>query len=142
MACKNNYMIEMIQGIKGHRILSEKEVEKITQLLQDFLRLEFPHMPEKFIESAEETVRMHSLRKRFQSAREETGLSIKEIAAQLKVPQYRLKAIEGVSGSEIKQEIFQKYSEFFGLEDWVSEWVNANKKLADKLGLKALSKSK
>jgi len=111
-------------------------------LVQDFLRLEFPNMPEKFIDSAEETVRTHSLRKRFQSAREATGLTIKEVAAQLKAPQYHLKAIEEMSSSEIKQEIFQKYSEFLGLEDWVFEWVNANKILAATLGLKALSKSK
>jgi cytoskeletal protein RodZ len=80
---------------------------------------------------------MESVRKRFQSAREARGLSIKEVAVQLKVPQYRLKAIEEASVSEIKQDIFQKYSEFLELEDWVSEWAAANKKLATKLGLKA-----
>jgi ribosome-binding protein aMBF1 (putative translation factor) len=140
MANKNNYTMEMIKGIKGHRILSEKEVEKMTQLLRDFLRREFSDMPEKLMHSAEEVLRMHSLRNRFQSAREARGLSIKEVAAQLKVPQYRLKAIEGGSSSEIKQDIFQKYSEFLDLEDWVSEWAAANKKVAAKLGLKPLSK--
>ena len=130
-------MMEVIKGVKGDRIFSEAEVEKITQLLCDFMRQKFPGVPERFVQSTEEIVRMQSLRKRFQSAREARGLSIKEVAGQLKVPQYRLKAIEGVSSSEIKQDIFQKYSEFLKLEDWVSQWAAANKKLASKLGLKS-----
>ena len=31
MASKNNYTMEMIKGIKGDRILSEKEVEKMKR---------------------------------------------------------------------------------------------------------------
>jgi ribosome-binding protein aMBF1 (putative translation factor) len=136
MASKDDFVMEVIKGFKDERILSETEVKKITQLLRDLVRQEFPDLPEKAVQRTEEIVRMHSLRKRFQSAREARALTIKQVAAHLKVPQYRLKAIEEASLSEIKQDIFQKYSEFLELEDWVSEWADANKKLATKLGLK------
>jgi hypothetical protein len=39
--------------------------------------------------------RLSSLRAKCTEAREKTGLSIKDVAQQLKVPQYRIKAIEG-----------------------------------------------
>jgi len=135
MADEKNDTIEKIRGIKGDHILSEDEVEEMTRLLSEILREDFPHLPEEALDKVEENVRLEPLRKRFQSAREYRGLSIKEAAAQLKVPQYRLKAIEELNVSEIKPDIFRKYSALLGLDDWVSEWAAANKKLAAEIGI-------
>jgi hypothetical protein len=73
---------------KDDRILSEKKVKKITRILRGVLRRNFPDIEEKWLRSAEETVRLQSMHIRFRSAREATGLPIKEVASRMKVPQY------------------------------------------------------
>lgn len=117
------------------RILSEEEVAQTTKALRKLLREEFPSIKPGFLRSAEDTVRMHSLRLRFRQARESRSLTFKEVATRLKVPQYRLKAVEEGSLSEIDPTVFTKYRDFLGVEQWVCQWVESNRKLAAKLGI-------
>jgi hypothetical protein len=128
-------MKEMNAKLDETRILSEEEVAQMTKALRKLLREEFPSMPPGFLSSAEDTVRMHSLCSRFRQARESMSLTFKEVATRLKVPQYRLKAVEEGHLSEIDSTVFTKYSDFLELEQWVSRWVESNGKLATKLGI-------
>jgi len=63
------------------------------------------------------------------------GLNIKEAAAKLKMPQYRLKAAEGGISREIKPDIFWKYCNFLGLDEFVQQWIAANEELAIEIDL-------
>ena len=128
-------MKEMNAKLDETRILSEEEVAQTTKALRKLLRVEFPGMRLRFLSSAEDTVRLQSLRSRFRQARESTGLTIKEVSTRLKVPQYRLKAVEEGPLSEIDSTIFTRYSDFLGLDQWVSQWVESNRKLATRLGI-------
>jgi transcriptional regulator with XRE-family HTH domain len=65
--------------------------------------------------------------------REKLGFSIKEVAGKLKVPQYRLKAIDNPKESEILPDILLKYVKFLGIELWFEKWKDANSELAKKL---------
>jgi transcriptional regulator with XRE-family HTH domain len=72
---------------------------------------------------------------RFRSAREATGLTIKEVASRMKVPQYRLNAIEKGNLSEFKADVLQKYAEFLDLTKWLDKWAATNPKLAARFGI-------
>lgn len=86
--------------------------------------------------SVENTLRMGSLARRCQVEREKLGLTVKQAAAQLKVPQYHVKAIDEGDLSEIRQDVLGRYLVLLGLQDWVQEWIAAYPGLARRLGLK------
>lgn len=87
------------------------------------------------VQSVESTIRIGSLARRCQAERERLGLTLKQAAAQLKVPQYRLKAIEDGHISEFRGDILMKYRDMLGLHDWIERWAEANPGLARKLGV-------
>ena len=128
-------MKEMNAKLDETRILSEEEVAQITKVLRKILREEFPSIQPGLLSSVEDTVRMQSLCSRFRQARESMSLTFKEVATRLKVPQYRLRAVEEGPFSEIDSTVFTKYSDFLGLDQLVSQWVESNRKLATKLGI-------
>ncbi|MFH1219900.1 MAG: hypothetical protein V1694_05555 [Candidatus Eisenbacteria bacterium] len=63
------------------------------------------------------------------------ALHIKEAAARLKVPQYRLRDVEKAWPDRMIPEIFKRYIELLGLRDWVAEWIKANSELAERMGI-------
>ena len=79
-------------------------------------------------------VRYMHISKLCQARREERGLSFKDISTQLKIPQYRLKAIEKNSIQNIEPAIFDRYIEFLGLQDEFQEWLKENKDVYDEVG--------
>jgi ribosome-binding protein aMBF1 (putative translation factor) len=125
----------MVHPNKNEKILSEKEVKATAHLLRQYLREEFLNIPETFMNSIEDMIRLQSLAKRFNNEREAIGLSIKEVATRLKVPQYRLRGIEEGKNSEIKPDVLKAYTDFLGLRDWVAKWSEVNEELARKLGI-------
>lgn len=79
-------------------------------------------------------VRFMHISKLCQARREERGLSFKDIASQLNIPQYRLKAIEKNSIQSIVPAIFDRYIEFLGLQDEFQEWLKENKDVYEEVG--------
>jgi hypothetical protein len=61
---------------------------------------------------------------------------VKEVAAALKVPQYRIKAIEEGSVRSIQPDILRRYIAHLRLNRWTGRWASANSKLASKLGIR------
>lgn len=76
-----------------------------------------------------------SVSERCKQARDQTGLSTKEVADHLSVPQYRIKAVEESQLPEIDSGAAGKYREFLGLDAWLDEWSAANPDLAFHLRL-------
>ena len=75
-----------------------------------------------------ETVRSQPLFHACRAAREKKGLTVKDAAALLNVPQYRIKAFEGEeSRSSIKVDILERYIHFLGLGAFYKKWEKANK---------------
>jgi ribosome-binding protein aMBF1 (putative translation factor) len=86
--------------------------------------------------------RLSSLRAKCTETREKKGLSIKDVAQQLKVPQYRIKDIEGAGRIDAgNAEVLRRYVELLGIRRWVKRWVAANGELAMKLGLSSTASS-
>lgn len=66
--------------------------------------------------------------------REEKGLSFKEISSALKIPQYKLKAIEENSVMNIVPDILDKYIEYLGLGEEFGKWLEENREVYEGLG--------
>jgi len=116
------------------KILSEREIEEYSKVLRELMS-DHSSILEERPTLAEDTVRKYYLISKFKETREEKGLSIKEVSSELKIPQYRLKAIEQGCGSELKPEIFWKYCDFLGISDFVFKWIDQNQELSKRLGL-------
>jgi transcriptional regulator with XRE-family HTH domain len=85
---------------------------------------------QKFGFSVEDTIRFHLISKKCREERERAGLSIKDAARRLSVPQYRIRAVESVEIRNVAPMVLRNYLDLLGLTDWYSEWAHANAELA------------
>lgn len=116
-------------------ILTDAEVRLVTAEIR---RLLGPGVIELLPESSfrpQDTVRWSSLTARCEQARAERELTLKDAAKALKVPRYRLEAVEAGRLAELKPEIAHRYFSFLDIESWVKRWVRANPGLARRAGL-------
>lgn len=72
------------------------------------------------------TVRFMAVSSRIKERRDALGLSIQKAARLLKVPQYRLKAIEARHRREILPEVLDAYLDLLRLKPWFGKWRKAN----------------
>jgi hypothetical protein len=109
--------------------------ERLTELILAKLG---PELTEKFNAVGLDTegiIRYMPLGQEFRKARAGKRISVKEASAALKIPQYRIKAIEEGSFSQIDPEYYEIYTRFLGIKDYVETWSRENTKLAEKLGI-------
>jgi hypothetical protein len=107
-------------------ILTETEIARVSDAATELLRSNLGDHPLFSRTEVERTVRMIPLGARCVEARERAGLGVKDVARQLGVPQYRVRAIESGSPGQIDSEVLQKYIVVLGLERWYAEWRAAN----------------
>jgi len=118
-------ILKSLQDKSG--IIDEETAGLIVERMREVLGPIFS-TAENFGINAQELVRSQSLFHACKGAREKKGLAVKQAAAVLKVPQYRLKAIEGdAGGSSIRADILERYIEFLELGVFYGEWKKANK---------------
>ncbi len=115
------------------QILENDQVEEMSRHLRGI----FPQGADQVLSKGliDSTVRMLSISQTFKEVREKTGKTIKEVAKELNVPQYRLRAIETGKVKEILPEILHGYSEFLGINEWCLLWAKKNRSLAIKFGM-------
>lgn len=118
------------------KILTRQEIRLVARRIKAMLPAEIFQFSRSRGRSVENTLRIGSLSKRCQVERERLGLTIKQVANRLGVPQYHLKAIDEGDLSEIRQDVLGKYLVLLGLQEWVQNWIAANPGLALRLGLK------
>ena len=87
---------------------------------------------------AADFVRWASLRHTCQQAREELGLTIRDAALALEIPQKRLRAIEDGDNLDFEPALAWRYFELLDIEAWVKRWMAANHALAERAGLVAM----
>jgi transcriptional regulator with XRE-family HTH domain len=80
-------------------------------------------------------VRLFAVRLQCANRREKLGLSLKQAAARLRVPQYRLRAIENGTLRDVDVEILRSYVQLLGVGRWFRRWVLANGRLAARIGI-------
>ena len=96
----------------------------MAERIKKALGPEFARAFDKFLgpEGAKDLIRFLQVAQRCTQAREEKGLTIKEAAFSLKVPQYHLRGIEGTRGISIRVTTLNRYIDFLGLRDWFEDW--------------------
>lgn len=122
------------------RILTDSEITAFAQHMRKAMGPTFAVIADGHDLSIEDTLRFQSLVFRLAEARSAKGLLLKEVAASLKVPKYRLDDIENASLRNIRPEIAMRYVEFLGLKTWFGRWKKANLKLATQMGFTEIGK--
>lgn len=125
----------LARALRENWILTDEQVKEVARLMSAVFRREFPVAAGCASASSEDIVRLSSLRARCARARQERGFDVKAVARLLKVPQYRVRAVEDGSRSEMKPEAVRLYVEFLGLQRWARRWAKANPELAERIGL-------
>jgi hypothetical protein len=118
------------------KILTPQEIRLVARRIKAMLPAEIFQFSQSRSRSVENTLRIGSLSKRCQVEREKLGLTIKQVAAQLKVPQYHVKAIDEGDIREIEKTCWGSTWSCWDYRNGCSKWVAANPGLARRLGLK------
>lgn len=121
--------------IKRDMILSDAQVELLTEAVHQLLGQEFVSESAGRGFDTHRGVRFMAVSARCTAERERIGLTVKQAAARIKVPRYRLKAVESGRLSEIRPEVLARYVSFLGLDSWLGRWVKMNGTLATELGI-------
>ena len=100
---------------------SRINTEVIEEMLSDFGR------------KTEDVVRFLGFSTLCKRTREERGLTIKDVSRELKVPQYRLKAIEEKMVEQILPDVLNQYVDFLGLQECFEKWAENNPAVYQKI---------
>ena len=120
---------------KQDQILSDSQVGLLAELVHRLLGPEFMSASTAHGIDTSQSIRLMAVAARCASRREEMGLTVKQSADRMKVPQYRLRAIEGGHVREVRSAVLTRYVSFLGLDAWFRKWVRMNEGFADQLGV-------
>ena len=121
-------------NIDKTRILSSAEVRALTSRIRRLLGPEILGAASRRWSMADR-IRFAAVAASCVQERERRGMTLKDAAGILKVPQYRLRAVETGSLSEIRLEVVTAYLAFLGLTSWSRRWARANPRLSRRLGI-------
>ncbi|MFA4836988.1 MAG: helix-turn-helix domain-containing protein [Dehalococcoidia bacterium] len=116
---------------KQTSLLTDEEVAFVTRRTLKMLRESFGDNPYFDAQSMGRIIRWSSLRARCEREREKRNLSLKDASVRLKIPQYRLRAIESGELAAFEPEMAREYFQFLGIDRWIDRWRRANRDLAD-----------
>lgn len=118
-------------------LLTDAEVAFMADAVREMLGASFGEDAVALlgVEGSQDLIRWSSLKARCEEERERRGLTIRDVALELKIPQYRLRAVEEGSVQEFEPGMAQRYFEFLGITAWVKRWMSANRELAERVGL-------
>ncbi len=118
--------------IKTTDLLDDRQVAALSKLMKASVGDHVFEQARKRGVNAEDIIRYTSLAARLREAREGAGLTIKQVAAQLRVPQYRIRDTE--SGPlNVQDEVLRKYVDYLGLAEWYEDWRRQNPKLTKRI---------
>ena len=95
----------------------------------------FPGLDPARAPQADDVIRWHSIGVQCQQARASRGLSIRHASVGLRIPQYRLQAIESGALREFRADMARRYFRFLEIDLWIARWCRANPDLARRAGL-------
>ena len=91
---------------------------------------------EKYDINPQDMIRFQMVSEACRSKREKKELGFKQIALALKIPQYRLKDIEGSSVKNIDTGILENYIDYLDLREWFNSWKEHNQDVYKRLSRK------
>jgi len=117
------------------QILTGQEVSEAKKGLKKLFGASYGPVVKKSKVNVERMIRFMSVSSRLKRERESRGLTIKDAAVKLKVPQYRLTEIENGNVRHLKPDVLKRYISFLDLNEWLKGWVEVNPALAKELKL-------
>ena len=117
--------IEVIKALKEKKFIDADMAGYITDKIVEVM----PNLKEvldKYDIRPKDMIRFRMLAEMCQSEREKRGITFKQIALNLKVPQYKLKYIESSSVKNINVYILESYIDYLSLRKWFSGWKRHN----------------
>jgi len=121
--------------ITATTILTDAEAHAVALKVRAALGSAFSGIVKSHGLELEDGIRFMSVSKSCEERRCARGLSLKSIAAELGVPQYRLKDIEAGYVRQIRPEVLHAYVSHLGLASWYRGWARGNSKVAERLAL-------
>jgi len=112
--------------------LTADEAGALADLVVDSLGPEVKSLMGRYGTSPADMFLFMPVGKEFAAAREARGLTIKKISQQLRVPQYRLRAIENARVRDLRSDAVSKYAEFLNLTNWYQDWCSENETFVEK----------
>ncbi len=123
------------QSFKETDILPNEVVHEIVRQMPKVMGSPFAELIKERRIDMEGTIRFQAVSARCKEAREKARLTLKDVATQLKVPQYRIRDIEERGVSQILPDVFQQYIQLLGLGQWYKKWESVNGSFAIRLAL-------
>ena len=115
------------------KILTEREVREMTRALRNAMGELFVSATKQYGLSVADGIRFMAVSTHLVEAREAKGLTLKMLAKELGVPQYRVAEIERGSTKHVDASLLRRYIDAMGLREWYSRWETANRGLAKRL---------
>ena len=118
-------------------ILTDAEVAVAAAVVREMLRASFGDHFSVYLSDrrSEDIIRWSSLTARCEQERDRQGLSIRDAALRLGIPQYRLRAIEKGRVGEFTPEMARRYFDHLRIKAWLRRWTSANREVAERAGL-------
>jgi transcriptional regulator with XRE-family HTH domain len=116
-------------------ILTDDEVKAIVAAAEVAAGPEIVAIAKRLGVDRDAKVRLLALQLKCGNAREKLGLSLTQAAARLRVPQYRLRAIENGVLRTLDADVLRLYVQLLGVGRWFRRWVVANANLAARIGI-------
>ncbi len=110
-----------------------EQTENIVELAKFQLGENIIKMTSELNINMHHLVRFLPVAKYCKKKREALNLSLKEIGSKLKIPQYKLKAIEETTLHEVKHEILIQYIKFLGIEKEFELWAQENQDIIEEI---------
>jgi transcriptional regulator with XRE-family HTH domain len=115
------------------KLLTEEEVRFVAQRFRQLMGAPMSGLMEQYGISLDDHFRFSPLAVRLEAIRIDRGLSLKDAAAALKAPRYRIADIERSRTRNIDPKLLVRYVEYLGLKYWFGRWKKRNAELAKRL---------
>ena len=123
------------QKVKATTILTCEQIASVKNGIERSLGPTILSAFRKYRMDTEGMVRFMCVGAKLRELREVKALELKQVAANLRVPQYRLRDIESSTLNSVAGEVLLRYAAFLGAGRWLKRWCSMNRSLAEQLGL-------
>ena len=113
-----------IMNSKNKQFIDDKMAEKVIDAVDFTLGKRITDILGR--QCSKDVIRFNPVGNECGKVREQKGLSIKAVSAQMKIPQYRLSAIEKSDIKYIQPAVLESYIDLLGIREWFNGWMHEN----------------
>ena len=115
-----------MSGSKKKTLLEKVNIDKIVHNTREALGKDMTLLADSVGLNLEHFIRFTPIAKTCEALRKHKRMTIHQVANKLKVPQYKIKDIEGTNVPDISVSVLRKYVEYLGLKESFETWETNN----------------